>query len=107
MSGSEDKAGNTSFTFTVSLSATYDQAVTLNYATANGTATAGSDYLAKRGSVTFLPGQTTKTITITVKGDRTRESSETFYLDLLGSSSNALIALPRRIGTIFDDDNRR
>jgi len=105
VSGSEGKAGNTTFTFTVQLSTAYDQAVTVNYATANGTAAAGSDYLAKSGSVTFLPGQTSKTITVTVKGDRTRESNETFFVDLFSPSSTALIALPRGIGTILDDDD--
>src|SRR5205085_132498 len=59
----------TLFTFTVTLSAAYDQAVTLSYRTADGTATAGdSDYVARTGTLTFLPGETTKTVTIEVKG---------------------------------------
>ena len=106
VSKSEGNAKTTTFTFTVSLSAAYDQAVTVNYATANGTATAGSDYQAKTGSVTFAPGETIKTITIVVNGDKTRESNETFFVDLLGPSSNALISVARGTGTIFNDDRR-
>jgi hypothetical protein len=96
----------TTFTFTVSLSAVYDQAVTVNYATANGSATAGSDYQAKTGSVTFAPGETIKTITIVVIGDKTRESNEAFFVDLFGPSSNALISTARGVGTILNDDWR-
>jgi hypothetical protein len=103
---SEGNGKSTSFTFTVRLSAAYDQAVTVNYATANGTATAGSDYQAKSGSVTFAPGETIKTITIVVNGDKAKEANETFFVDLLGSSSNALIAVSRGTGTIFNDDWR-
>jgi Calx-beta domain/FG-GAP-like repeat len=95
----------TTFSFTVSLSAAYDQAVTVNYGTASGTAKAGSDYTSKTGSVTFAPGETIKTITIVVKGDRTRESNETFFVDLFGPSSNTLIGVARGTGTILDDDS--
>lgn len=104
VSGSEGNAGNTMFTFTVQLSTAYDQAVTVNYATANGTATSGSDYLAKSGSVTFLPGQTIKTITVTVKGDKQSEANETFFMNLSGMS-NASITDSQGLGTILNDDN--
>jgi hypothetical protein len=106
VSKSEGNAKTTTFTFTVSLSSAYDQAVTVNYKTANGSATAGSDYQAKTGSVTFAPGETIKTITIVVNGDKTRESNETFFVDLFGPSSNALINTSRGVGTIFNDDRR-
>jgi len=96
---------STSFTFTVSLSAAYDQPVTVSYRTVNGTATAGSDYTSTSGSVTFAPGETTKTITIQLKGDNKRESNETFYLELLNNSSNSLLTRTRGIGTILNDDN--
>jgi hypothetical protein len=95
---------STSFTFTVSLSAAYNQPVTVSYRTVNGTATAGSDYTSKTGTITFAPGETTKTITIEVKGDNKRESNETFYLDLFGLGSNALFTKNRGIGTILNDD---
>jgi hypothetical protein len=104
VSKSEGK-GDTSFTFTVSLSAAHDLPVTVSYRTVNGTATAGSDYTSKSGAITFAPGETTKTITIQVKGDNKRESDETFYLELLNNSSNSLLTRTRGIGTILNDDN--
>jgi hypothetical protein len=79
--------------------------VTVNYATANGTAVAGSDYQAKSGSVTFAPGETTRTITVLVYGEKQKETNETYFLDLFGTSSNAYIGVSRGIGTILDDDN--
>jgi hypothetical protein len=95
----------TLFTFTVTLSAAYDQAVTMSYNTTNGTATTGDqDYVAKTGTVTFNPGKTTKTITIEVKGDSKKEANETFYLDLFGNSGNSLFTKNRGIGTILNDD---
>ena len=79
--------------------------MTLSYRTVNGTATTGdSDYIAKTGTLTFAPGETTKTITIEVKGDSKREANETFYLDLFGNSSNSLFTKSRGIGTILNDD---
>jgi hypothetical protein len=106
VSKSEGDRKTTTFTFTVSLSNPYDQAVTVNYATANGTATAGSDYQAKSGSVTFAPGETVKTITVVVNGDRVKESNEAFFVDLFGPSSNAFLNTSRGTGTIFNDDKR-
>jgi Calx-beta domain len=71
----------------------------------NGTATTGdSDYVARTGTLTFAPGETTKTITIEVKGDSKKEANETFYLDLFGLSSNALFTKNRGLGTILNDD---
>ena len=102
----EGKKGQTTlFTFTVTLSAAYDQAVTMSYRTVNGTATTSdSDYVAKTGTLTFAPGETTKTITIEVKGDSKKEANETFYLDLFDNSSNSLFTKNRGIGTILNDD---
>ena len=102
----EGKRGQTTlFTFTVTLSAAYDQAVTMSYRTVNGTATTSDgDYIAKTGTLTFAPGETTKTITIEVKGDSRREADEYFYLDLYGLSINGLFTKNRGIGTILNDD---
>jgi hypothetical protein len=100
------KNQTTQFTFTVTLSAAYDQPVTMSYRTANGTAkTSDGDYLAKTGTLTFAPGQTTKTITIEVKGDSKREAHETFYLDLANNSSNSHFTRSRGLGTILNDDS--
>ena len=77
----------------------------MSFRTANGTATTGdNDYVAKTGTLTFDPGETTKTITIVVNGDSKKEADETFYLDLFGLSSNALFTKNRGIGTILNDD---
>jgi hypothetical protein len=106
VSKTEGKKGQTTlFTFTVTLSAAYDQPVTMSFRTVNGTATTSNgDYVAKSGTLTFGPGQTSKTMTFEVKGDSKREANETFYLDLFGLSNNALFTKNRGIGTILNDD---
>jgi probable HAF family extracellular repeat protein len=106
VSMAEGRKGKTTlFTFTVTLSAAYDQAVTVSFRTVNGTATTSDgDYVAKTGTLTFAPGETTKTITIEVKGDSKKEANETFYLDLFGNSSNALFTKKRGLGMILNDD---
>jgi probable HAF family extracellular repeat protein len=99
------KNQTTLFTFTVTLSAAYDQPVTVSYRTADGTATVSDrDYVNQTGTLTFAPGQTTKTITIEVKGDSKKEADETFYLDLFGNRSNSLFTKSRGTGTILNDD---
>jgi hypothetical protein len=106
VSKQEGKKGQTtSFTFTVTLSVAYDQAVTMSYRNADGTAkTSDGDYVAKTGTITFAPGETTKTVTIVVNGDSKREADEAFYLDLFGNSGNSLFTNTRGIGTILNDD---
>jgi probable HAF family extracellular repeat protein len=102
----EGRNGKTTlFTFTVTLLAAYDQPVTMSFKTTDGTAkTSDNDYVAKSGTVTFAPGQTTKTITIEVKGDSKKEANETFYLDLFGNSGNSLFTKNRGVATILNDD---
>ena len=103
----EGNSGTKVMTFTVTLSATYDQAVTVNYATHDSSATvADNDYVATSGTLTFAPGQTTKTFTVTIKGDKKKEANESFYVLLSGASSNALISDSQGIGTILNDDGR-
>ena len=70
----EGHTGTRTATFTVTLSTASSQPVTVTYATANGTATAGSDYQAASGTVTFAPGETSKTINVLVNGDRARRA---------------------------------
>jgi hypothetical protein len=103
VSKKEGNGGTTLFVFTVTLSAAYDAPVTVNFATANGTAAAGEDYAAASGTVTFAPGETTQTITVRVRGDKTKEADEWFYLDLWGATS-AVFADARGVGTILNDD---
>jgi hypothetical protein len=77
----------------------------MSFRTVNGTAkTSNNDYIAKTVTPTFAPGETTKTITIEVKGDTKKEANETFYLDLFGLSSNSLFTKNRGLGTILNDD---
>jgi autotransporter-associated beta strand protein len=78
--------------------------VTVAFSTADGTATAGSDYTATSGTVTFTPGELQKTITVPVFGDLARESNETFFVNLT-SVTNAVIADRQGKGTIVNDDH--
>ena len=81
----------------------YAQTVTVDFATANGTAMAGVDYAPKSGTLTFLPGETLKTITVQVFGDFEIEGNETFFVDL-SNPSNAVIGDAQGLGTIINDD---
>ncbi|MDP3608563.1 MAG: Calx-beta domain-containing protein [Methylophilus sp.] len=90
-------------TFTVTLNAASGQTVSVNYATSNGTATAGSDYTSTTGSLTFAPGVITQTITVPIINDTTAEPSETFNV-VLSAPSNATIATGTGVGTIIDND---
>ena len=90
--------------FTVTLSEASGQAVTVNFATADNTATA-ADYVPKSSPppVSFAPGETSKTITVSVKGDTIDEFNETFHVNLSGAT-NGTITDGIGVGTIVDDD---
>ncbi|PPU51845.1 autotransporter outer membrane beta-barrel domain-containing protein [Xanthomonas arboricola] len=103
VSVNEGNSGTTTATFTVSLSAASGQTVSVNYITADGTATAGSDYSARSGTLTFAPGVTAQGVAITVNGDTAVEPNETFSVGLSGAS-NASIARATGTGTIVNDD---
>jgi hypothetical protein len=95
----------TPFTFAVTLSAAYDQPVTMSYQTVDGTATTSNDdYVSETGTLTFAPGETIKTITIEVKGNYRKEDDEYFNLDLFDNSGNSVIANFGGVGTILNDD---
>lgn len=100
----EGNAGVTQLAFTVTLSAATNSNVAVNYATANGTATAGTDYVATSGTLTFLTGETTKQIVVDVLGDTAFEANETFSVTLSAASANARIAAASATGTISNDD---
>src|SRR5262249_29878502 len=74
--------------------------------TADGSATAGKDYLAASGTLTFNPGETTQTVNVTVLGDRVDEDDETFSLRL-SNASGAFVANAQATGTILDNDPPR
>ncbi|MEO8350794.1 MAG: Calx-beta domain-containing protein [Chthoniobacteraceae bacterium] len=101
----EGGSGTTAATFTVSLSAPSGQAVTVRYATADDSATAGEDYTAVGTStLTFEPGETEKIITIDVLGDKTFELGESYFITL-GDPTNAALAKAQGVGTIINDDS--
>jgi glucose/arabinose dehydrogenase len=99
----EGASGTSVANFTVSLSASSSQTVTVNYATANNSAVAGSDYVAASGTVTFTPGQVSQTISVTINGDTTFEPNETFFVNL-SNATNATIDDNQGVGTIVNDD---
>ncbi len=99
----EGNSGTTSAEFTVSLSSASGLATTVAYATADGTAVAPSDYAATSGTLTFNPGETTKTISVVINGDTNAEGNETFSVNL-SSPSNATLGDAQGVGTITGDD---
>lgn len=86
VSKNEGQSGTTPFVFTVSLSPASDAAVSLNFATADGSAKSVEDYDATSGALAFAAGQTSKTVAGAVKGDRKREGQEVFYVKLSGAA---------------------
>ena len=103
VSVAEGDSSTTTASFTVTLSAASGRTVTVNYATADNTASAGSDYQSASGLLTFDPGDTTKTISVSVNGDTTFEQNETFFVDLSGPT-NATLSDGQGQGTITNDD---
>ena len=99
----EGDAGAATATFTVTLSGISPDTVTVDYATADGTAVAPGDYSAAGGTLTFLPGETTQTVTVDVNGDALDEEDETYTVEL-SNATNATIEDGTGLGTITDDD---
>ncbi len=103
MSIVEGETGTTTGRFVVSLNSKSAARITVKYTTANNTALAGEDYTAKTGTVTFLPGQTRKVISIPIIGDQKVETNENFWVNLR-SPVNAVINDNRARGTIVNND---
>jgi hypothetical protein len=100
----EGNSGSQQLVFTVSLSQASNQEVRVKFATMNGTAKTGNnDYESNSGTLRFAPGETTKTISITVNGDTKYESDETFKVKL-SSAVNGEITDSQGLGTILNDD---
>ena len=103
---SEGNSGTSQADFTVSLSEPSMQTITVAYATSNGTATAGEDYLPTDptgGTLTFGPADTSKTISVLVNGDSQNEPDETFFVNL-SNPANATLSDAQGKGTINNDD---
>lgn len=99
----EKDTGTTTLAFGLTLSNPSVSTVTVDWATSDGTATAGSDYLGESGTVTFAPLDTSETVQVTVYGDTTYEPDETAALNL-SNPTNAPIGKAQSIGTILNDD---
>jgi hypothetical protein len=90
-------------TFTVSLAVAQNNPATVNWSTADGTATAGADYEAAGGTITFAPGETTKTVAVNVIGDFAKEENEEFLVNLSGPVNMVWNNVPGK-GVIINDD---
>jgi hypothetical protein len=99
----EGNSGTSNATFTVTLSQASGKTITVDYATANNTATAGADYTAVNATLTISPGSATQIINVTVIGEWVDEDDETFYLNL-SNPTNVTIADAQGVGTIQDND---
>ena len=97
----EGSSATTNLSFTVSLSAASSQTVKVNYTTVNGTATAGTDYTAKSGTLTFAPNQTSQTIVVPILNDNLNEADEIFTVSL-SNPVNATINTAVGTGNITD-----
>jgi hypothetical protein len=102
---SEGNSGTKPFTFTVSLSGASGKTVTVNYATADGTAQAPGDYQAATGTLTFNPGVTSNQVVVAVVGDSQNEPDETFFVNL-SDASNATISDSQGQATVLNDDSQ-
>jgi uncharacterized repeat protein (TIGR01451 family) len=100
----EGNTGTTNAVFNVTLSAATNVTVTVDYVTADGTATMGSDYQPASGTLTFNPNETSKSITVLVNGDTLDEPGETFNVNL-SNPTNATVADAQGLGTISNDDS--
>jgi hypothetical protein len=101
----EGNSGTSQLVFTVTLTGASDSTVTVNFATVDGTAKSVGDlkdFLSTSGTLSFAPGETTKTVAVTIMGDPYMETDEAFTLALSGVS-NASIAQGTGTATIVQD----
>ncbi len=104
VSQNEGNLGTNQFSFRISLSNASGLPISVDYITAQGTATASSDYVTTGGQINFAPGETLKSILVPIIGDLTPELDETFFVDLSNPVS-ASFGDDQALGTILDDDN--
>ena len=97
-----EAAGGT-MDFTVTLSRAASETVTVDYATSDETATAGADYTAASGTLTFAPGETEQTVSVSVLDDGEAEGPETLTLTL-SNASGGFVHEESATGTIWDDE---
>ena len=99
----EGDTGSVAANFTVTLSTISGRTVAVDFAAANGTATAPGDYTGTGGTLIFAAGETTKTVTVQVNGDTLDEANESYFVNL-SNPSNATVTDGQGLGTINDDD---
>ena len=101
----EGNSGTTALVFNVTLSAAPATPVSVNWSTADGTATAGTDYVAGTGTLSWAAGDPlTKTITVQVNGDTTVEPDETLSVTLSAATGGTIAGPGSATGTILNDD---
>ena len=100
----EGNSGTSNAVFTVTLSAASASTVAVDYATADVSAAAPSDYTAGSGTLTYAPGQTSQQVTVAVKGDTVSELDETFVVVLLNPTNATIVGTAVGTGTITNDD---
>jgi ELWxxDGT repeat protein len=103
VTASEGQGGTALAAVRVSLSGGYSSSVSVNYATADGTGLAGTDYTATQGTITFAPGQTSRFVMVPVRGDTSTETDETFTLTLSSPANGTIIRNAAQV-TIRNDD---
>jgi hypothetical protein len=101
----EGSAGVHGVPILVGLSAPSAKTVSVAYATRDGTATAPSDYGGAAGRVTFAPGETVKTVTVLVGGDKTPEPDEAFVLELMNPENATLAGGQQAASVVLADDD--
>jgi probable HAF family extracellular repeat protein len=99
----EGNSGTSNAGFLLTVSPMTSSPVTVAYRTADGTATAGTDYDATTATVTIPAGRTTWAVYVTVRSDRRREADETFFVNL-ANVSGATLGDAQAVGTIRNDD---
>jgi Calx-beta domain len=102
----EGNSGTTPFNFTVSLSAPYDMPVTVNFATADGSATDGIDYTGASGTLIITPGNTSATVPVQVNGNQLAGPNKSFLVNVTTPNTYAEISRGTAVGTIIDDEPR-
>ncbi|MEY2508152.1 MAG: hypothetical protein QOH01_2481 [Verrucomicrobiota bacterium] len=102
----KETPGNSTVTLSITAKRLGDPSTTISasYTTSNGSATAGFDYTAASGTVVFGPGETLKTISVTVLDDNLIENSENFFVTLTGATNASITGSPATV-TIADDDS--
>ncbi|MBF0626633.1 MAG: DUF4347 domain-containing protein [Magnetococcales bacterium] len=100
----EGNSGTQSATYTATLSAATTSAVTMNFATSAGSATAASDFVASSGLLTIPAGSTSASFTVSVRGDTLVESDETYTVTLSNPGGGATLGTSFVTTTIANDD---